>query len=645
MADSASVISSLDGLTFPGLYVANINLDITSTDASAGSYTFSSQLADQGETRSGLSDNSFQITSVSTTAPTDDANALGTLTVTEFQNGAAQPSFTLNVLGFNGNTIATGLAPADTTSSNPYQQYFALSDSNLGANTNDNQSKPSYPETFNAGTVPSFVTPHGFDLTTLVNQTYPGLNVADVNVNPTYTLPAQQVVTVSSELANQGETRSGLADNTFQITAATNGAPSSDPNAVGTITVVETQNGAPQPSFVLNVLGYTNNAFVTGLASTVASDGTYSLYFEFSDVNIGTKASDNPKLPSFPMTFTAFNATNFTPPCFVTGSRILTTRGEVAVEKLAVGDVAIAASGAERAIVWIGHRTVSPGQRAELQPVCVAAGAFADGMPNADLWLSPGHSVFADGVLIPVSFLINGVTITQHSVPSVTYWHVELDAHDILVSQGLPSESYLDTGNRSSFSNGAAVVSMVPNFAPVVSDLSCAMLVQNGPVLAAVRERLLGRIAAFGYVEAEHEGLRILADGVRVAALQNGRTLRVNVPAGTRVLTLVSSSGVPSHHDAQSSDQRRLGVAITGLRLGSLRNLAQVALDDARLTSGFHAVEGNADGAWRWTDGRATIALSANSRSRVTVVEVEVMPTALWVDYVAADVADVRLAS
>ncbi len=335
------------------------------------------------------------------------------------------------------------------------------------------------------------------------------------------------------------------------------------------------------------------------------------------------------------------------PPCFVTGSRILTTRGEVAVEKLAVGDVAIAASGAERAIVWIGHRTVSPGQRAELQPVCVAAGAFADGMPNADLWLSPGHSVFADGVLIPVSFLINGVTITQHSVPSVTYWHVELDAHDILVSQGLPSESYLDTGNRSSFSNGAAVVSMVPNFAPVVSDLSCAMLVQNGPVLAAVRERLLGRIAAFGYVEAEHEGLRILADGVRVAALQNGRTLRVNVPAGTRVLTLVSSSGVPSHHDAQSSDARRLGIAIKGLRVGGMRAaLAEVALDDVRLGAGFHATESNGETRWRWTDGNATVSLATmKSRSRTVVVEIDVMTTALWVDYVAtAETASARLA-
>ncbi len=255
-------------------------------------------------------------------------------------------------------------------------------------------------------------------------------------------------------------------------------------------------------------------------------------------------------------------------------------------------------------------------------------------MPNADLWLSPGHSVYADGALIPVSFLINGITITQHDAAQLTYWHVELDQHDVLISQNLPSESYLDTGNRNSFSNAGGAVAMVPNFAPAESALSGAPLVMAGPVLAAVRERLLGRIAAFGYVEAEHEGLRILADGVPVAALQSGRTLRVGVPAGTRALSLVSSSGIPAHHDAQSADTRRLGVAIEGFRIDS----ETVSLADIRLVAGFHSVEGSDGAEWRWTDGRATMSVAGNK-----VVELDIMPTSGWVDYVVS-AADERLA-
>jgi hypothetical protein len=34
---------------------------------------------------------------------------------------------------------------------------------------------------------------------------------------------------------------------------------------------------------------------------------------------------------------------------------------------------------------------------------------------------------------------------------AVEYFHVELRTHSILLAKGLPSESYLDTGNRGFF--------------------------------------------------------------------------------------------------------------------------------------------------------------------------------------------------
>jgi serralysin len=30
----------------------------------------------------------------------------------------------------------------------------------------------------------------------------------------------------------------------------------------------------------------------------------------------------------------------------------------------------------------------------------------------------------------------------------VTYYHIKLDRHDLLLAEGLPAESYLDTGDR-----------------------------------------------------------------------------------------------------------------------------------------------------------------------------------------------------
>ncbi len=151
------------------------------------------------------------------------------------------------------------------------------------------------------------------------------------------------------------------------------------------------------------------------------------------------------------------------PLCFATGTAIRTARGDVAVEDLLVGDRAVTASGATRPIVWIGHRHLDCAALpvpSEGWPVRVRAGAFGVGRhgtarPGRDLRLSPGHPVLvddgADGVLVPIMCLINGTSVARAPVDRLTYWHVELDAHDVLLAEGLPAESYLDLGGRAWF--------------------------------------------------------------------------------------------------------------------------------------------------------------------------------------------------
>src|SRR5208283_3219127 len=48
----------------------------------------------------------------------------------------------------------------------------------------------------------------------------------------------------------------------------------------------------------------------------------------------------------------------------------------------------------------------------------------------------------------------------------VTYWHVELDRHEVLLAEGLQVESYLDTGNRNAFANAEGFVELHPDFMP-----------------------------------------------------------------------------------------------------------------------------------------------------------------------------------
>jgi hypothetical protein len=124
-------------------------------------------------------------------------------------------------------------------------------------------------------------------------------------------------------------------------------------------------------------------------------------------------------------------------------------------------------------------------------PVRIDAGAFGSGQPHRDLWLSPDHAVFINEVLIPVKRLINEITITQVPVDKVTYYHVELPRHDVLLSEGLQTESFLDTGDRCDFENAAGCTRLHPNLAARVRDAcACAPLMVTGAELEAARARV-----------------------------------------------------------------------------------------------------------------------------------------------------------
>ncbi|WP_264045570.1 Hint domain-containing protein [Methylobacterium flocculans] len=202
--------------------------------------------------------------------------------------------------------------------------------------------------------------------------------------------------------------------------------------------------------------------------------------------------------------FTTPQGDYVTPVCFVTGTGIRVIRdgreADVAVEDLRVGDRAVTASGTARPIVWIGHRDLA-GQGGALahaqQPVRVSAGAFGDGLPTRDLTLSPGHPVLvgADddaqgGHLVPIMCLINGTTIVRLPLATVTYWHVELDSHDILLAEGLAAESYIDGGDRPFFAQASDHALHNPDFVAPGWSARCRPVAVDGPVVTAERARL-----------------------------------------------------------------------------------------------------------------------------------------------------------
>jgi len=300
--------------------------------------------------------------------------------------------------------------------------------------------------------------------------------------------------------------------------------------------------------------------------------------------------------------------------CYVAGTRIATERGPVAVELLRRGDRVRTVLGRGYApIVWTGRRQVrcaSHPRPHEVWPVRIAAGAFGTGLPVRELLVSPGHALFVDGALVPAGALLNGATITQPPCEVVRYHHFELPAHDVALAEGLPAESYVDAGNRDSFSDAGKVVMAIPDFAPSFAPSRagvrrCAPWLQDTPALQPLRARLRARAVLLGFRDSADPCLRIEASqggfNIRLEVSPNGPSLVATVPPGVTALRLASLTAVPAEQLAGSGDCRRLGVAVSRVLLDGV----ELPLDDRRLGLGWHDVEPG----HRWTAGLATITL------------------------------------
>jgi hypothetical protein len=188
--------------------------------------------------------------------------------------------------------------------------------------------------------------------------------------------------------------------------------------------------------------------------------------------------------------------------CFAEGTRIVTPNGEDAVENLRAGDMVLAMRDGQAGfepLRWVGFMDVAVPRNATMAaktaPILIKAGAIAPGMPARDLRVSPDHAMEVDGHLIPAKHLVNGESIIQEIwCKRVRYFHLELEAHGLLLSEGTWSESYLDDGNRHAFNN-AALTGLFLDFEAGRSKgeydhLACLPVLRQGLKLDEIHGRL-----------------------------------------------------------------------------------------------------------------------------------------------------------
>ena len=308
-------------------------------------------------------------------------------------------------------------------------------------------------------------------------------------------------------------------------------------------------------------------------------------------------------------------------PCYCRGTRVLTDRGDVAVEDLRIGDRVVTCSGVARPIRWIGHRCIDlirhPAPE-QAQPIRIRAGAFADGVPRRDLLVSPDHALLFDGVLVPSRLLVNGASIEcEVQCQYVTYYHIELETHDIIVAEGLLAESYLDTGNRGMFENSGVPLVLHPHFEdgqrqrtarsfrPYVDDAASVEPIWRR---LADRARLLGLTPPPEIEATGDPGLHIVMGGRAIKPVSAGcGRYSFLLPRVNGRARLVSRGARPCDSRPWIEDRRRLGVRIRRLTLRQGHVVREVAMDDPALDHGWWAVEWDDRGPCRWTQGDAIL--------------------------------------
>ena len=191
--------------------------------------------------------------------------------------------------------------------------------------------------------------------------------------------------------------------------------------------------------------------------------------------------------------------------CYCRGTRVLTTQGEQAVEDLRIGDLLVTQSGLQRPLRWMGRRDYA-GRFIEanpaILPILFARDAIADGVPRRDLMVSPLHAMFIDGVLIPAATLMNGVSVRRvESAAEISYFHLELDSHDVIIAEGACSETYADDGCRGVFHNAHEFYALYPDAPCPRTARFCAPRVEQGERLAAIWEKLALRAGVIGPAE------------------------------------------------------------------------------------------------------------------------------------------------
>lgn len=321
--------------------------------------------------------------------------------------------------------------------------------------------------------------------------------------------------------------------------------------------------------------------------------------------------------------------------CFLSGTLITTKDGLKKVEDIQIGDYVQALEGdsftarrvinINKAIILVRHN--------DYYPVCIKKHAFADNVPSQDLYVTSEHCLYIDGFFVPARMLVNNNSIIwDKSRDSYSIYHIETDNHSIIESNGLLSESYLDT--RSKF-----VDANHKHFHKTWEKDAAAPLNTNSDFVKPIYDKLLNRARHLGnnFVEnhcnlTKDADFHIITDTDKVIypfAINKDKYL-FHLPAHSKEIILKSRASRPYDVIGPYVDDRRY----LGVLIGQINYIDS----DCRKTLNTHLINEHLIG-WnniensscRWTKGNALLPLGESLNKQVILV-IQVVDTNYYVD-------------
>ncbi len=249
----------------------------------------------------------------------------------------------------------------------------------------------------------------------------------------------------SAVLIAGGSTQTALIANDDAITIGTNYTTNLD--------VLANDSGPGNSTLIITHIN--GQAVVAGQSVTLATGQTVTLN---ADGTLGITSDGDTESVNFTYTIangsgnglsdTAFVTLNQVP-CFVAGTMILTPTGEVPVEKLQPGDLVITKDDGPQPLCWLGRRVVPA--IGDYAPIRIAPNTFGD---HREVLVSPLHRIlikdalaellFGDAeVLVAAKDLVNDRSVRRVEGGMVEYVHILFDRHQVVLSDGLDTESFL----------------------------------------------------------------------------------------------------------------------------------------------------------------------------------------------------------